>query len=145
MRASYIRRQREKPRPISKKPWLNKSAPPKPRKPMKKMAKARRTEQQHYFASFPEWVSKPENSRCAVCIVLHAAGEQPHVDLTTERHHARGRHGKLLNWEPGWVGTCRFHRDWPHDPANRVRAEEHGIISTRTDWNTYPPEIRNAA
>ena len=113
-----------------------------PRKPLKKISKNQRHEHSIYRASFREWVAKPENARCAVCIILRAAGEIATINPTTERHHFRGRHHKLLNWEPGWIPCCRAHREWPHDPANRARAEENDIIASRTDFNTYPPELR---
>lgn len=116
----------------------------KPKKPLKKASQSLRRQQRIYYASFAEWVQKPDNAQCAICVVLFAAGEIPGIRLTTERHHARGRHHKLLNWEPGWVPCCRLHRSWPHAPENRQRAEEHGIMSSVSDFNTYPEELRNA-
>lgn len=115
------------------------------RKPLKKIGKALRNEHAIYLASFEAWVQKPGNESCAICRCLFHVGNVDQVNPTTERHHFRGRHHKLLNWEPGWVPCCRFHREWPHQPKNRVRAEAWGIISTRTEFDTYPPELRNAA
>lgn len=115
-----------------------------PRRPLKKASKSLRREQDIYRHSYGPWRDRPENANCAVCVVLFAAGEIPRINPTTERHHFRGRHHKLLNWAPGWIPCCRLHREWPHAPENRARAEGHGIISSRTDFNTYPPELRNA-
>ena len=118
--------------------------PAKPRKSLRKQSKARARETALYYAAFPDWVAKPGNAQCAACLLLHKAGEVEHIALTTERHHRLGRNGKLLNWEPGWIPSCRFHREWFHAPQNRERAEQWGLIGSRTEFNRYPDEIRNA-
>jgi hypothetical protein len=117
---------------------------PKKRKPLKKQSQSLRAETLKYYAAFRAWVEKPENAQCAVCVVLYAAGEIDGINLTTERHHFRGRIRKLLNWEPGWIPCCRLHRTWMHLPENRARAEANGLISSATLFNTYPDELRRA-
>lgn len=124
--------------------WKARVAQPMKRTPIKKQAKSRRREMSEYHNSFNAWVEKEENANCAACTLLFRAGEVNRIFPTTERHHSRGRHHKLLNWEPGWVPSCRMHREWLHAPENRARCEAWGLISSRTEWNTYPSELRNA-
>lgn len=127
----------------SKKPMKRKKPfGKKPRKAMRKMSQSRKTEMRKYYDAYASWISDPKNQQCAVCIVLVSMGEMIVINPTTERHHQRGRRGALLNWRPGWIPCCRKHREWPHDPANRELAEATGIISTRTEFNTYPDELR---
>lgn len=108
----------------------------KPRKPIKKQSCARQREMRAYYEERVDFLLKPENLACAVCRCL---GESPMS--ATEIHHARGRCGRLLRDQRFWVATCRSHRETPHQRPTWARAM--GLLSTATEWNTYPEE--NAA
>ena len=106
------------------------------RKPLKKVSRARKTQMRHYFEIRNAFLAKPENQGCVVCTLLAAAGKTTGVNLATEVHHIRGRIGRLLCDERFFAGTCRPHREWPHE--NTIQARAWGILAGPHEWNRFP-------
>lgn len=129
MRQAYAEKCRKEGRYDS----LHGKGPPKPRKPLKKQSAARAREMRLYYEERVQFLLRPENLLCAVCRLL---GEDPMAAV--EVHHARGRVNKLLRDQRFWVGTCRAHRETPH--LRPAWAREMGILSSATEFNTYPRE-----
>lgn len=77
-----------------------------------------------------------ENPDCLICIRLREDGENIILRKATERHHIRGRIGRLLNWRPGWIPSCFHHRLWPHNHPTRAR--KLGLLAPIHLWEVFP-------
>lgn len=122
-----------KQRPALKRPTgatLERKATPK-RTPLKKQSKARAREMAIYHQEKNEWLLRPENAACAICLCL---GVTPKA--ATEVHHKNGRIGRLLRYQPWWIPSCRSCRDVPHDRPNWAR--DMGILGEKNQWNVFP-------
>lgn len=135
MRESYARRQREKPKkPFTKKPWLTKTKPPKPRAPIKKQSRGRRREMGLYYQERAEYLQRPENSACRICPCI-----DQYPAPATEVHHRRGRSRALLRDQRFWTPSCRSCRDVPHARPNWAR--EVGLLSSAAEWGISPEKM----
>lgn len=105
---------------------------------IKRESKGRKAEMRRYNESAAAFFSEPGNDVCLICVKLREDGEDILLRPATERHHVRGRIGRLLNWRPGQIPCCRGHRLWPHE--NPARARKLGLPCEPSQWNTYPPE-----
>lgn len=103
---------------------------------LRRVAKSRAAELKIYYESAPAFFSEPENEFCRICVVLKADSDDIQVQPATERHHHRGRIGRLLNWRPGQMPSCRSHREWPHQ--NQKRARKLGLLAPAHLFNTFP-------
>lgn len=117
--------------------------PKKPRKflkrsPLKRESKGRKAELRKYYESAPAFFCEPGNRNCLICVKLREDGEDIILRKATERHHLRGRIGRLLNWRPGQIPCCLHHRTWPHD--HPARARKLGLLCAAPDWNCFPDE-----
>lgn len=106
------------------------------RSPLKRESKGHKAEMVRYNASAPAFFAEEGNDVCHICLRLREDGDNILLRPSTERHHTRGRIGRLLNWRPGQMPSCRGHRTWPHD--NPSRARKLGILCEAKDWNVYP-------
>lgn len=102
------------------------------RKPLKKISASKAKKlRNEYFPALKEWLTRPENQFCAICLTL---GLTPNV--ATENHHRRGRAGRLLMDQRFWTPCCRSHREWPHE--NPRQARELGLLAEVGEWNVSP-------
>lgn len=108
------------------------------RTPLKRESKGRKAELRKYHLSASAFFAEPGNDVCHICLKLREDGDDIRLFPSTERHHFRGRIGRLLNWKPGWIPSCNHHRQWPHQ--NPVRARKLGLLAEAKDWNVYPGE-----
>lgn len=106
------------------------------RKPLKKIARSRRTELEHYFALSTEFLLREENRLCIICQVRREHGENIKQNVATETHHHRGRVGRLLCWVPGFRPSCNRCRTWPHDHPREAR--DWGLLAPPQLWNVFP-------
>lgn len=106
------------------------------RKRLKPASKGLKAELKKYDASAQEFFAQPENRLCLICLRLAGDGEKIEIQKATERHHIRGRIGRLLNWRPGQIPSCFLHRNWPH--ANPKRARKLGLLCAPQEWNVFP-------
>lgn len=106
------------------------------RVPIKRESKGRKAEVRKYNESAAAFFAEPGNDVCAVCVALREDGENILLQAATERHHVRGRIGRLLNWRPGQKPCCRGHRLWPHQHPTRAR--KLGLLCEPQDWNVFP-------
>lgn len=97
--------------------------------PLKKRSRSRRREMDEYFKNAREFLKT--NDRCMICV---ARGLTP--NRATEVHHWAGRIGRLLNYLPFFIASCRPCREWPHD--HRSEAEAAGVIAPPGEWNVFP-------
>jgi hypothetical protein len=103
------------------------------RKPLKKISRSKRQRLRSYYAVQEEFLSRPENSSCGVCIRLRERGENILLQPATECHHMRGRAGSLLTDERYFLPCCRGHREWIHEHPRLSR--EMGILAPASEWN----------
>lgn len=103
---------------------------------LKKESKGHKAEIEKYNASAEAFFEEPGNDVCHICLILREDGDGIVLRAATERHHVRGRIGRLLNWRPGQMPSCRGHRSWPHD--HPARARKLGILCDVKDWNVFP-------
>lgn len=106
------------------------------RSPLKRVGKAHKAELAKYNASAKAFFAEPGNDVCHICVKLREDGDDILLRPAAERHHRFGRIGRLLNWRPGWMPSCRGHRTWPHDHPSRAR--QLGILCEAKDWNVFP-------
>lgn len=107
------------------------------RTPIKRReSKGRKAELQKYYASAPAFFAEPGNDVCLICVKLREDGDDIILRPATIRHHVRGRIGRLLNWRPGQIPSCKHHEPWPH--AHPARARKLGLLSEAVDWNHFP-------
>lgn len=76
------------------------------RKSVRRVSPARRALNAIYHAMAEEWLSRPENHKCAVpgC-----------RDYANDVHHTRGRVGSLLTNAATWIPVCRPHHTLIHN------------------------------
>lgn len=98
----------------------------KPRKPIRKVSKAKarqlveyKTVAHAFLAEFP---------MCAICAV-RGLSPAPAVEV----HHMFGRIGALLCDRRGFVSSCRGCRLWPHENPREARAL--GVLGEARFWN----------
>lgn len=103
---------------------------------IKRESKGHKAEMAKYNASAKAFFAEEGNDVCHICLRLREDGDNILLRKATERHHVRGRIGRLLNWRPGQLPSCRFHRTWPHD--HPARARRLGLLCEAQDWNTFP-------
>lgn len=106
------------------------------RTPLKKESKGHKAELAKYNASAPAFFAEPGNDVCHICLRLREDGDDILLRPATERHHKFGRIGRLLNWRPGWIPSCRPHRSWPHE--HPARARRLGLLCEAKDWCVFP-------
>ena len=107
------------------------------RKPaLKKVAASRRKQLAQYYADKAVFLALPENQHCEICRARKAAGENVRIAPASEIHHKRGRRGRLLCWQPGWIASCFGCREFPH--AHPARARELGLLSSPAEWDYFP-------
>jgi hypothetical protein len=106
------------------------------RTPLKRESKGHKAEMRKYNESAPAFFAEPGNDVCRICVVLREAGDNILLQPATERHHLRGRIGRLLNWRPGQIPSCYGHRSWPHD--HPARARKLGLLCAPAQWNIFP-------
>jgi hypothetical protein len=111
------------------------------KRPLKKVARARRTQLQAYQALAEAFLSLPENRLCVICQTRREHGENILVNLATEVHHHRGRRGRLLCWLPGFRPSCYHCRMWPHDHPKTAR--EYGLLAPAPLWDCLPVDGTN--
>lgn len=107
--------------------------PPKKRTALRKVSKAlARRLRVDYYPERSEFLSKPENQWCAICLCRGIENPNP----ATEVHHIRGRAGKLLSDSRFFVASCFPCREWPH--TFKQKARELGILAGPGEWGKYP-------
>jgi hypothetical protein len=106
----------------------------KKRKPLKKQSHKRASQMELYYQERREYLQKPENAVCAICLVL---GNTPQA--STEVHHSRSRSGRLLRDQRFWIPSCRGCREIPHQRPKWAR--EMGILCSASEWGVYPSEL----
>lgn len=106
------------------------------RSPIKRESKSHKAELAKYNASAKTFFAEPGNDVCHICVKLREDGDDIVLRSATERHHIRGRIGRLLNWRPGWIPSCFPHREWPHQ--HPARARKLGLLCEAKDWNVFP-------
>ena len=85
---------------------------------IKPRSKRRAAEEREYLKERNEWLERPENSICAVCIVE----QEPIPQRATQVHHKKGRIGKLLLDKRFWLGVCdEHHRVITEHSAEAIR------------------------
>jgi hypothetical protein len=99
-------------------------------------SKGHRAEVGKYNASAAAFFAELGNDVCHICVKLREDGDNILLQPATERHHVRGRIGRLLNWRPGQIPSCRGHRSWPHDHPARARSL--GLLCAPALWNVFP-------
>lgn len=138
-----------------KKPWRPQRKPMAKGKGLKPRTVERRREETVYYSLKRSYVERPGNRHCAVCLCLALARPWPEVKAdvmggalnpdalarrSTEVHHFRGRIGRLLCDTRFFIGTCRAHREWPHENARQARALV--LLAPSSEWEVFPgPEI----
>lgn len=105
---------------------------------IKRESKGHKAEIAKYNASAASFFSEPGNSDCRICVRLREAGENIILRKATERHHFRGRTGRLLNWRPGWIPSCFHHRLWPHQHPTRAR--QLGLLAPAHLYDVFPDD-----
>jgi hypothetical protein len=129
----------------SKKPfWMRTKRPegklvleekkPKPkfkRSTLRRVSKAMTEKLREYKPVQREFLSKPENRYCAICLCV---GRNP-PQRATEVHHKFGRAGRLLTDPRGFIASCFPCRELPH--SNPKWARSVGILAEARDWNRY--------
>lgn len=103
---------------------------------IKRESKGHKAEVAKYNASAAAFFA--QNPDCLICIRLREAGDNIVLRKATERHHLRGRIGRLLNWRPGWIASCFHHRLWPHNHPTRAR--QLGLLAPAHLWEVFPDE-----
>lgn len=73
------------------------------RTPLKRESEGRKAELRKYHLSASAFFAEPGNDVCHICLKLREDGDDIRLFPSTERHHFRGRIGRLLNWKPGWI------------------------------------------
>lgn len=96
------------------------------KRPLKKVSRSHRNRLKKYYPIQQEFLAKPENQLCAICIARREHGEIIRQNKATEVHHAAYRYGTLLFDTKYFRPSCRRCRSWPHD--NTKKAEEWGLI-----------------
>ncbi len=103
----------------------------KPRKELKPQSDKRAKETRKYYRIRNEWLQKPQNAACGICLVLD---QRPAP--ATEVHHSRGRNGRLLCDTRFYIPSCRGCRLVPHERPEWAR--EMGILASASEWGVYP-------
>lgn len=103
---------------------------------IKRESKGHKAEMRRYNESASAFFAEPGNDVCHICLRLREDGDDILLQPATERHHLRGRIGRLLNWRPGQIPSCRNHRTWPHDHPARARALN--LLCPAPQWNVFP-------
>jgi len=106
------------------------------KRPLKKVAKAKRNALRGYYVLQSAFLSLPENKFCIICIVRREHGENILVNLATEVHHWAGRIGRLLCYVPFFRPSCFRCREWPHQHAETAR--EWGLLAPAPRYNVFP-------
>lgn len=118
----------------------NRTGKLKVRKPLKKVSRSKRKALSQYYPLNDEFLARPENKFCLICIVRREHGENILIQLATEVHHWGSRNGRLLCYVPWFRPSCRSCREWPH--AHPKQAREMGLLAPASIWGVYP-EDRN--
>lgn len=92
---------------------------PKQKKSIPKVSKKLASKQRIYSKLRIEFLSRPENTMCAVYPYLRA----------TEIHHMQGRAGELLNDTSTWLAVSRIGHIWIEE--NPLLAKERGFSMDR--------------
>lgn len=116
----------------------NRSGQIKRKKPLKKIAKAKRHALKIYYGLSAIFLAKPENKLCIICTVRREHGENILINCATEIHHYAGRIGRLLCYVPFWKPSCRDCREWPHQ--NQTKAREWGLLAPAPQFNVFPDD-----
>lgn len=126
LRSAYAEKMRKS---GGKSVWNNRGL--KTPKPLRKVSKRKAHDLQLYYRERNEWLRKPENSVCGICLCL---GNIPQP--SSEVHHSRSRSGRLLRDQRFWIPSCRGCREVPH--ARPRWAREMGILCSASEWGVYP-------
>lgn len=94
-------------------------------KPIAKLSKKRKKENNLYLIEREKFLLLPENKYCIVAkIMLNKTIE------TTEIHHKAGRVGELLNYKKNWLAVSREGHNWIH--ANPLSAYQFNYLIPST-------------
>jgi hypothetical protein len=92
----------------------------KPRKLIRRRNPKRASEEKKYRERVKVWLLGKECRKCH--------------NPATQTHHAHGRRGRLLLWEPGWRPLCAECHDWAHkNPADGLRYD----LFAQGTWNDF--------
>jgi hypothetical protein len=128
-------------------------------KPMRKVSKKRlKVMRKNYFPANNEFLQRPENRFCYICLCrslectvteLRSMMSRPVKEgdrllglsgaimvPAVEVHHYRGRIGRLLDFEPFFLASCRECREWPHTFFKQARALE--LLAPSPLYNVFP-------
>lgn len=109
-----------------------------------------------YYPAQKLFLKQPENCFCWICIgrttgatrsEIRAIFENPdwrtqlqlsgaRLTPSSEAHHYRGRCGRLLDFEPFFVASCKGCREWPHAHAREARALD--LLAPASLYNVFP-------
>lgn len=126
---------------------------------MKRISKKqKRALTKRYFPVQTEFLKRPENRVCWICIGRSLGATRAEIreimDRTpyeafkilensgavitgaTEVHHYAGRIGRLLDFVPYFVPECRGCRQWPHDNLRQARALD--LVAPASAYNVFP-------
>lgn len=104
-----------------------------------KISKSLKAEQAKYAKLSKEFLARPENRFCVICIARRdELGEKILLNPASEIHHYAGRIGRLLCYIPFWKPSCLRCRPWPHD--NKALARSVGMLCPSHEYNVFPGE-----
>lgn len=135
-------------------------------KALKAISAKRKVQVREYSRIGREFLAKPENSVCGVCLArsmqvpwsvikrglvqmgeagistLREAGAT--VTPATEKHHYRGRRGRLLCDTRFFIASCFRCREFPHEHPKEARELE--LLAPPAEWEVFPgPEVEGFA
>lgn len=99
------------------------------KKPLRRETPKRASEQRRYRRDSQAWL-RANNHVCTVCLKLKL-----HPEPATQTHHKYGKNGRLLNWQPGWMGVSSFGQFWIHN--HPTQAYKLGLLGPVGTWNDF--------
>lgn len=131
-------------------------------KALKAISAKRKVQVAEYARVGKAWLLRTENTVCGVCLARSMKVKWSHIKRglvtmgedairtlieagakvtpATEKHHYRGRRGRLLCDTRFFIATCRQCRDFPHENPREARELE--LLAPPAEWEVYPgPDV----
>ncbi len=82
---------------------------------------------------------KVYRARVRIFLSLHPFCAVFPKTASNQVHHRFGRVGRLLLWEPGWIGVSAAGHDWIQ--RNPAAARKRGLLAPMGAWNDYDAAV----